>query len=76
MAGVDHFHHFACTFDDTIAALLLRRFFDSEASGETDAAVYMHAVIGGLEPHFVDEILTCKSFFPCVPPCSMSDTAL
>ena len=53
MAGDDHFHHFAGAFGDAVAALLTPHLLDRQVGGERDAAMDLHAFVGGAERHLV-----------------------
>src|SRR5215831_6750117 len=56
MAGDDHLHHLARAFGDAVAALLPPHLLDRKIGGECDAAVDLHALVGGFERHFVGVI--------------------
>src|SRR5499427_7567327 len=56
VAGDDHLHHLARAFGDAIAALLPPHLLDWKIGGERNAAVDLHALVGGFECHFVGVI--------------------
>src|SRR5262249_43523734 len=56
VAGDDHLHHLARALGDAVAALLPPHLLDRKIGGERDAAVDLHALVGGLERHFVGVI--------------------
>src|SRR5262245_9510883 len=56
MAGDDHLHHLARAFGDAVTALLPPHLLDRKIGGERDAAVDLHALVGGFERHFVGVI--------------------
>src|SRR5258707_15751732 len=52
VAGDDHLHHLARAFGDAIAALLPPHLLDRKIGGERNAAVDLHALVGGFETPF------------------------
>src|SRR5215813_9861638 len=56
VAGDDHLHHLARALGDAVAALLPPHLLDRKIGGERYAAVDLHALVGGLERHFVGVI--------------------
>src|SRR4029450_438897 len=56
VAGDDHFHDLARTLGNAEAALLAPDLLKREIGGERNAAVNLHARIGGFERHFVSVI--------------------
>jgi hypothetical protein len=56
MARDHHHHDFAGAFGDAVAALLTPELLDRQIGGERDAAVHLHAFVGGAERHLVGVI--------------------
>src|SRR6266702_2158174 len=52
VAGDDHLHHLTRAFGNAEAALLAPDLLNREIGGERNAAVDLHARIGGYERHF------------------------
>src|SRR6266511_4240995 len=57
VAGDDHFDHLAGALGDAVAALLAPHLLDRQVGGERDAAVDLHALVGGAERHLVGVVL-------------------